>query len=255
MKGHGASHFARELSSPHFYSEYIDPFNCECRAYGRLKEENRDHLAIPAHGYLLLTPAQELEITALILGCGRAPPADPRATLKGRDVWRRHEEHRGLPICAIVKEIAEGAGPFAPEDVPQMWADLEALHGAGILVRDIHAYNYIGGRLVDFSRAWTTPHPGYTALDLDDVRDERRDDPDGLYQAVTFWGKEAGWGDDYVAQLVPEELVKCALGNGTDRYGTDPRAYNWLKWEKDPVAVDLFIETHVVKPWWAHIYN
>jgi hypothetical protein len=128
---------------------------------------------------------------------------------------------------------------------------LEALHEVGILVRDIHAFNYLGGRLIDFSRAWTTPHPGYTALDLDGVRDERREDPSSLYQAVIFWSQEEGWRDEDVVQLVPEELVQCVLGKGPNRYGTDPKSYNWLKWEKDPLAVSTFIETQVVKPWWA----
>lgn len=41
-----------------------------------------------------------------------------------------------------------------------MWRDLEDLHTFGILVRDIQFGNYIGGRLVDLSRAWTMYHLG-----------------------------------------------------------------------------------------------
>jgi hypothetical protein len=35
---------------------YMDPFNNECRVYGRLKETNKEHLAIECHGYLIFTP-------------------------------------------------------------------------------------------------------------------------------------------------------------------------------------------------------
>lgn len=45
--------------SPQEYVNYLDPFHCECRAYGRLKQENREDLAVRAHGYLLLTYEQE----------------------------------------------------------------------------------------------------------------------------------------------------------------------------------------------------
>lgn len=43
--------------------EYLDPFYNDCRAYGRLKQEKRDDVAIRAHGYILLTPAQEQRVT------------------------------------------------------------------------------------------------------------------------------------------------------------------------------------------------
>ncbi|KAH6623928.1 kinetochore Sim4 complex subunit FTA2-domain-containing protein [Chaetomium tenue] len=234
--------FCPQLTSPHFYNGYIDPFNCECRAYGRLKEENREHLATPAHGYLLLRPDQELEITKLIVGPDHTPEEDARA--QGGRIWNRHEEHRSLQIRAIVKDIAKGTDPFATADVPKMWSDLEALHAVGILVHDVHAYNYIGGKLIDFSRAWTTPHPGYVALDPDDVADEIVADPEGLNQAVE-WGREQGWVDADV--VVPEDLAKCAAGEGPNQYGTDPKLYNWLKWEGDPLVASKFIETQVVE--------
>ncbi|EAQ90445.1 predicted protein [Chaetomium globosum CBS 148.51] len=40
-----------------------------------------------------------------------------------------------------------------------MWADLQAIHSPGILVGDTHGGNYLGGKLVGFSRAWTMYHP------------------------------------------------------------------------------------------------
>lgn len=35
-------------------NEQITPFNCEARAYGRLKETGKDHVSIKCHGYMLL---------------------------------------------------------------------------------------------------------------------------------------------------------------------------------------------------------
>ncbi|KAH6634443.1 kinetochore Sim4 complex subunit FTA2-domain-containing protein [Chaetomium sp. MPI-SDFR-AT-0129] len=52
----------RRLASPQLYVDYFDPFNCECRAYGRLKEEKREDLAVRALGYLLFNPQQEIDL-------------------------------------------------------------------------------------------------------------------------------------------------------------------------------------------------
>lgn len=50
------------------YVGYFDPFDCECRAYGRLQQERREDLAVRANGYLFLTPGQERAVTADIDG-------------------------------------------------------------------------------------------------------------------------------------------------------------------------------------------
>lgn len=42
---------------------YLTPFRCECRAYGRSKQEGREDLAVKSHGYLLLTREQEIKVT------------------------------------------------------------------------------------------------------------------------------------------------------------------------------------------------
>lgn len=43
------------LKTPQLWIDYFDPFNCECRVYGRLREEGREDLAVRAYGYLLLS--------------------------------------------------------------------------------------------------------------------------------------------------------------------------------------------------------
>ncbi|KAL2126172.1 hypothetical protein VTI74DRAFT_1551 [Chaetomium olivicolor] len=88
--------FVRPLANPQLYVDCFDPFNCECRAYGRLKEEKREDLAVRALGYLLLRPQQEIDLARRVEG--RSPPSANAATLDGNNFWRRHEQHRGLPV-------------------------------------------------------------------------------------------------------------------------------------------------------------
>ncbi|KAL2129115.1 hypothetical protein VTI74DRAFT_8205 [Chaetomium olivicolor] len=137
LKGAPGRYLTRPLANPQFYIDYFDPFNCECRVYGRLKQECREDLAVRAHGYLLLSPQQEAEVTRRVTGQHCDQFSKPDAELDGRNIWGRYEQHRGKPIRAIIKDFASGIC-FAPEQIAQMWDDLEALHALGILVRDIH---------------------------------------------------------------------------------------------------------------------
>ncbi|KAH6846996.1 kinetochore Sim4 complex subunit FTA2-domain-containing protein [Chaetomium sp. MPI-CAGE-AT-0009] len=252
-----AAHLFRELSSPSFYTDYFDPFSCECRAYGGLKEENREHLAVRSHGYLFLTPAQELEITRLIVESepsgdnirNRSEEDSDRDNIRDRseedrdNIWDRSEEDRDLPLRAIVKDVAESQDFFTVEQVPGMWEDPKGLHELGIMVRDIRVNNYLGGKLIDFSRSWSTPHPGWAALDRYDIKQERKADPHGLNKAAIELGIGKRWDWDKV--VIPDELVKCSFGEGPNQYGVDPRLYDWLKWERDPIEASAFLEKHV----------
>ena len=139
------------LANEQLYIDYFDPFSCECRAYGRLKEANREDLAVKAHGYLFLTPQQEAEVAQRVT----REEYDIRS---GDNFWGREEQHRNLPVRAIVKELASETH-HDPAHCRDMWADLQVLHSLGILVQDTHGGNYMDGKLVDFSRAWTMCHP------------------------------------------------------------------------------------------------
>jgi hypothetical protein len=39
----------------------------------------------------------------------------------GEGPWGREEEHRQLPIRAIVKDLVTHPDPFTPSQVPDMW--------------------------------------------------------------------------------------------------------------------------------------
>lgn len=126
-----------------------DPFNAECRAYGRLKETAREDLAAKCFGYILLSPDQELKLAKLV---------------GNSNEWHRRDAHKGQPLRCIVKEyIEQDSVPFDFQMISRMRQDIQDINKLGIIVFDLREGNYLGGRLVDFSQAHTTPH---YALDL-----------------------------------------------------------------------------------------
>ncbi|KAK3985285.1 kinetochore Sim4 complex subunit FTA2-domain-containing protein [Cladorrhinum sp. PSN332] len=144
---------------------FKSPFSAECRAYGRLKEAGREDLAFKAYGYLLISLAQQAQLYKTWFGY---EPNDEDLDI----LWKRDAEFRDIPIYAIVKELV--AAPDSHDDseetqsrlkvlrpcqVRKLWEDLQEIHNLGIVVRDINYFNYLEGKLIDFSRAWTTFHP------------------------------------------------------------------------------------------------
>ncbi|ROW00532.1 hypothetical protein VSDG_03211 [Cytospora chrysosperma] len=86
------TYLGRPLAKPKLYTDYFDPFNCECRVYGRLKQGKYEDLAIRAHGYLIITPSRKQTMYTM---------TDDAETLSGENLWGRYEQHRGQPIRAI----------------------------------------------------------------------------------------------------------------------------------------------------------
>jgi hypothetical protein len=186
----------------------------------------------------LLNSQQETEIAERTGGTESSPAdmTDTEVELDGRNAWGRYEEHRHLPVRAIVKDFVASHNPFTPAQIPDMWKDLEDLHKLGILVRDIGVGNYMGGKLIDFSRAWVMPHPGLETMNPDHIQSE----PDGLMRTIDECGVLNGWTSDKV--LIPDDLLDCYFGRGKKgRYGTDPRQYKWRKQEKDSAVMEAFL--------------
>ncbi|KAH9998178.1 kinetochore Sim4 complex subunit FTA2-domain-containing protein [Xylariaceae sp. FL0662B] len=129
---------------------YDDPFHCECRVYGRLKETGNEHLSIACYGYIILNSDHEKELL------------DKNGMT--RAIYRWHEEFDNQPLRAIVKEIIEEDEMFGlnPKKIRTMIRDLDTLHEIGIFVNDINAANYLKNVIMDFSRAKTVPHPTYS---------------------------------------------------------------------------------------------
>lgn len=197
-----------------------------------------------AHGYLLLTPEQETALTKRILGWDSDDDSseDKPETAPGRNakkVWGRYEQHRDLPIRAIVKELIPGDSEAFKTALPHLWKTLEELHKLGVIVRDVHSGNYLGGKLIDFSRAFTMYHPCLHHVFPYDLEDFLRDDPEGLENTlIAYYQAHPEEPIDVLESL--QNSVGGISGVNTD-YGVDPRDYNWYKWEESVEEADAYV--------------
>ncbi|KAM0494669.1 hypothetical protein ACHAP8_008539 [Fusarium lateritium] len=144
------------------------PFFNECRVYGRLKELDREDLAIRAHGYLRVHLTnrflQEWE-TAIRLFHPNSAAGRKRCELS---TLLEHDDMSN-PVYAIVKDwVQDHRTPGTPltnpvkarqiKHIPKMLRDVHNLHKCGIVIRDLKEQQYYEGQLGDFSHAWTVPH-------------------------------------------------------------------------------------------------
>lgn len=133
---------------------YFQPFQNECRAFGRLKEFSMEHLGVRCHGYIILNETQ----------------LDFMRSKYNFDRWDydpEYDEHQ--PVRAIVKDIVYMGQDLpeqeyialhvTPKTVPKMLEDLKFMHQLGITIKDIDFNNYIHNKFLDLSHAWTAPHP------------------------------------------------------------------------------------------------
>ncbi|KAJ4328867.1 hypothetical protein N0V84_000655 [Fusarium piperis] len=153
------STMSREVFEKHF-----TPFENECRAYGRLKELGREHLAVKAYGYVVM-PVTEVLTQKLRLLESKYKYTKKIAKNEGDTTAN----------MGIVKDWVDRVvtGPTldcefdqaAHDEIcqvrhfPRMLRDLHRLHESGIVVRDLGIWQYMNGVLIDFSMAWTVPHP------------------------------------------------------------------------------------------------
>lgn len=215
--------------TPQEYLDYLDPFNNECRAYGRLKQEKRDDIAVRAHGYILLTSEQEQKVTE---AHGKDYVNPETQTDLGSDEldedspWQRRGCHRHERVRAIVKDfVDEGTPDFEKSQIPQMYDDMETLHSLGILIRDIHPGNYLGGKLIDFSCSLTMYHPCLDRISWLDLRQMRLEEPIMFNNMIVAWSNVHDTGI-----LMPKALEEWS--GGVEDCGINPCDYNWRKWEK-----------------------
>ncbi|RSL62424.1 hypothetical protein CEP53_004757 [Fusarium sp. AF-6] len=147
------------------FDQHFTPFENECRAFGRLKELGREHLAVKAYGYVVI-PFTEAFVQKLRL---------LESKYEQTEKIRRFHEDDTTPFMGIVKDwvdrVAHDPNITAEEDkaaydemwqvrhFPRMLRDLHELHEIGIVVRDLGIWQYLNGVLVDLSLAWTMPHP------------------------------------------------------------------------------------------------
>lgn len=198
---------------------YLDPFNSECRAYARLREAGKEHLAVRCHGYLCFSESY-LEESGATLG---AWPRLSRARRNRRDVSKpdspgtRGEAGNGCGnpvspdedndddddegeaagsvgenrlVYALLKDLApeaktDGSGDGGARrptraELAKMARDLLALHRVGIFLGGaLTPTAYVAGRLVDLAASQTVPHPL-----LDGASSSRRG---SVSTAATVW--------------------------------------------------------------------
>jgi hypothetical protein len=110
-----------------------------------------------------------------------------------------------------------------------MWNDLQALHSLGIFVRDTHGGNYLGGKLIDFSRSWTMYHPALDKIQPTALRDLRLGELQNLLEYYYDWAHSTSPPSPKIA--IPQDLESFCSGQ-IARYRKLPMAYDWLKFKK-----------------------
>ncbi|KAH6658088.1 kinetochore Sim4 complex subunit FTA2-domain-containing protein [Truncatella angustata] len=143
---------------------YMDPFLSERRAYGRLKEMNRESLAVKCHGYLIYSESF-LEEKGVDLSS---------AAESSQFSWRNNQSsifldaipeepvgHGSKRIYALLKDLAPVEDSEIPtqSQVKQMSRDLVALHKLGIFHGSISYKCFMTGKLIDLGTSQTVPRP------------------------------------------------------------------------------------------------
>ncbi|KAI1075140.1 kinetochore Sim4 complex subunit FTA2-domain-containing protein [Whalleya microplaca] len=163
---------------------YLHPFGCECRAYARIRDVGADALVARCYGYLLLDQEQQASLR-------QADAFDWE-----KDWGYEEAEDAGKPLRALVKEFvalpdppADGVGRWetevavSPRSAPRLISTVRTLHRSGILVRDISLANVIEARILEFSMAWTMPHPCLARVRWQDRAHRDACDVDGIIDA------------------------------------------------------------------------
>lgn len=139
--------------------QHLDPFFAECRAYGRILEEQRSGrlgkaIAVPCLGFLTLSKADVDELTR-----------------RGIDVWSdiggdatAEDRQRHAPR-AIVKEFVQGDTGVTPRKMQSILRRIRRLNRIKVYNGDIKPDNFINGLMVDFGSAKTEPFCVFETMD------------------------------------------------------------------------------------------
>jgi hypothetical protein len=168
----GESKASNPTTAQHF--PYTEPFNAECRAYGRLIETGHEDLALKCFGYVLLDPQHEQALFAKFRYRINMFVYDDHNSQSQRPALQTRSG--GLaPIRGIIKELGtpvrwytipegtdDGSWDIRVKHVKRIIRDVGGLHQLGIMDLDMDMKQIINYRLADFSTAITIPHPRTT---------------------------------------------------------------------------------------------
>lgn len=142
--------------------QYSEPFNCECRAFGRLQESGNEDLAIKCFGYLLLDEEHErtvrqfwkasnrfdIEFNGSIFACG---DTELRSFFQGKS-------GRPAPIRGIVKEFGQCNEVLQTKKARRILRDTTRFQQLGIFSLDTGTRQMVNDKWADLSQALTVPH-------------------------------------------------------------------------------------------------
>ncbi|KAM6525385.1 hypothetical protein FALCPG4_010934 [Fusarium falciforme] len=140
-------------------ANYAEPFNSECRAYGRLREADCEHLANRCFGYLLLEDANERAMMNQF--------KDHRIKFNGNILFPEGMDMRGRflgkdgrppPIRGIVKEFGQPEKELSMRTLRSILKEVIQMQQLGIIRLDVADRQFINGKMADFSTAITFPH-------------------------------------------------------------------------------------------------
>ncbi|KAI0515188.1 kinetochore Sim4 complex subunit FTA2-domain-containing protein [Xylaria bambusicola] len=135
---------------------YMEPFNADCRAFGRLQEAGCEELAIRCFGYVLLGEDNERAMMSQFDFNNWSFNVDIDET-----GYREEEEQRLLypGKDALGETIDEDRGDVFPQGLArQLLRSVVKLQKLGIIEIDVAIRQMIDGKLGDFSSAITLPH-------------------------------------------------------------------------------------------------
>lgn len=90
-------------------------------------------------------------------------------------------------------------------------------------------------------------HPALDRISEYDIHGFQRDEINTLEQMMyDVWNYHQNWEID-----IPAELTSLTVGERFDETGTDPRDYDWRKWEDNAVEADRYIAEDVFWPYEA----
>lgn len=149
------------------FAQHAEPFNAECRAFGRLQETGHQDLSVACFGYVLLDKTHEDLLLnrfpeTKLISSGRytyndnncPPNLNTRSRFLGRD-------GRAPPIRGIVKEIVQQMpeNQLTPAVAVRVLHDIGRFQQLGIFSLDIGLRHLMGNKTTcEFSTAVTIPH-------------------------------------------------------------------------------------------------
>ncbi|KAI0868473.1 kinetochore Sim4 complex subunit FTA2-domain-containing protein [Hypoxylon argillaceum] len=238
---------------------YMEPFNAECRAFGRLQEAGCEELAVSCFGYVLLDEDHERAMMTKFNFNQWSFNGD-----MDEAGFMEHEEQRLLypgkngkppPFRCIVKAFGKSfdedrGDVFKPRVARQLLRTIIKLQKLGIIQIDPAIRQVMDSKLFDFSTAITFPHfmtnpelnphlsPAMVVAIKRGIFEHCMNDFIGFDAAIREWNWEYGRDRGHLSIEAFPGRGGCPLkarynlrggrgGNNTLYTFVDPRRYGW----------------------------